>query len=85
MYATNPHTTEELKASTSYQIDCILEIELIHVNAHFLKRCQKCVDEGGEHFHVIRLLCNVTQLSGPVEKRHMPHVYRFSLKSSENA
>ena len=28
----------------------ILEDELINVNAHLLKRCQKCEDEGGQHF-----------------------------------
>ena len=33
----NPHTLEELKASIRHEIDCISEIELIHVNTHFLK------------------------------------------------
>ena len=28
----------------------ISEDELMCVNAHFLKRCQKCVAEGGQHF-----------------------------------
>ena len=44
----NPHTLEELKASIRHEIDCISEIEIIHVKARFLKRCQKCVDK--EHF-----------------------------------
>ena len=50
VYALNPRTSEELEASIRCEIDCILEIELIHVNAHFLKRWQKCVGEGGQHF-----------------------------------
>ena len=51
---TIPLTLEELKASIRRETDCISEIELISVNAHFLKRCQKCVDEGGQHFqHLI--------------------------------
>ena len=28
----------------------ISEDELMRVNASFLKRCQKCVDGGGQHF-----------------------------------
>ena len=51
VYATNHHTLEELKASIRREIDCISEIELIHVNAHFLKICQKCVDERGHFQH----------------------------------
>ena len=50
MYAMNPHTLEEIEAIIMRQIDCILEIELIHVSAHFLKRWQNCVDEVGQHF-----------------------------------
>ena len=37
VYATNPHTLEELKASIRCEIDCIPEIEIMRVNAHFLK------------------------------------------------
>ena len=55
VYATNPHTLEKLKASIRREIDCISEIELTHVNAHFLTRCQKCVDEGGQHFQHLML------------------------------
>ena len=50
-----PRILEELKASIGCKIDCISEIELIRVNAHFLKRCQKCVDEGGRHFQHLTL------------------------------
>ena len=50
VYAMNPHTLEELEASIRREIDCILEIHLIHISAHFLKRWQKLVDEGGQHF-----------------------------------
>ena len=50
-----PHTLEELKASIRREKDCILEIELMYVNAHLLKRCQKCVDEGGQHFQHLML------------------------------
>ena len=46
----NPHALEELKASIGLEIDSISEDELMRVNAHFLQRCQKCVDEGGQHF-----------------------------------
>ena len=51
----NPHTLEELKANIRREIDYISEIELIHVKARFLKRCQKCVDEGGQHFQHLML------------------------------
>ena len=37
VYATNPHISEELKPSIWREIDHISEIELIRVNAHFLK------------------------------------------------
>ena len=52
VYATNPHTLEELKASIRRKIDCISVpvIELMHVDTHILKRCKKCVDEGEQHF-----------------------------------
>ena len=53
VYATNPHTLEELKASIMREIYSISEIELIRVNANFLKRCQKCVDEGGHFQHLV--------------------------------
>ena len=49
------HTLEKLKASIRHEIDFILEIELMRLNAHFLKRCQKCVDEGGQHFQHLML------------------------------
>ena len=48
--AMNPHTLEEFEASIRREIDCILETKLIHLTAHFLKRRQKCVEEGGQHF-----------------------------------
>ena len=51
----NPHTLEELKEGIRSEIDCVSEIELIRVNAYFLKRCQKCVDEGGQHFQHLML------------------------------
>ena len=51
----NPYTLEELKASMRHDIDCISEIELIRINAHFLKGWQKCVDEGGQHFQHLML------------------------------
>ena len=46
VYATKPHTLEELKPGIRREIDCISEIELIRVNVHFLSPCEKCVDEG---------------------------------------
>ena len=49
------YTLEELKASIRREIDCISEIELIRVKAHFLKRLQKCVDEAGQHFQHLML------------------------------
>ena len=55
MYATNPHTLEELKVSIRREIDCISEISLIRVNSHFLKRDQKCVNEGEQHFQHLML------------------------------
>ena len=53
VYSTNHHTLEELKASIWREIDSISKDELMRVNAHFLKRCQKCVDEGGHHFQLM--------------------------------
>ena len=50
MYAMNPHILQELKANIRREIGCISEDELMHVYAHFVKRYQKCVDEGGQHF-----------------------------------
>ena len=47
--APNPFILEELKANIRR------ETELIRVNAYFLKRCQKCVDEGGQHFQHLML------------------------------
>ena len=55
MYATYPHTLEELKTIIRREIDSNSEDELMRVNAHFLKRCQKCVDEGGQHFQHLML------------------------------
>ena len=55
VYATNPHTLEELKANVTREIDSISEGELIRVKAHFLKGWQKCVDEGGQHFQHLML------------------------------
>ena len=53
-----------------YEIDSILE--LLCVNAHFLKRCQKCVDEGQLLSPVIRyvitFLCNFTHLYAIVQR-----------------
>ena len=46
VYATNPHTLEELKVSTRREIDYISEIELMHINTYFLKSCQICVHVG---------------------------------------
>ena len=51
----NPHILQELRASIRREICCISEDELIHVNAHFVKRYQKCVDEGGQHFQHLML------------------------------
>ena len=51
----DPHTLEELETNIRREIDCILEIDLIRVKAYFLKRCQKCVDEGGQHFQRLML------------------------------
>ena len=47
---TNRRPEEELKESIRREIDSILEDELIRLNSHFLKRCQKFVEEG--HFHL---------------------------------
>ena len=44
---------QELTASIRREI--ISEYELMRVNAHFLKRCQKCVNEGGQHFQHLML------------------------------
>ena len=55
VFATNYHILEELKASIKHEIASISEIELIRVNAHFRKRFQKCVDEGGQHFQHLML------------------------------
>ena len=49
IYAINPQVLQELKAGIRRGIDCILEDELMHVNAHFLRRYQNRVDEG-RHF-----------------------------------
>ena len=44
VYATNPHTLEELKADIRSEIDSISEDELMCVNAHFLKKMpEMCV------------------------------------------
>ena len=40
VYATNLDTLEELKPSIVREIDSISEDELMHVNAHFLKKMQ---------------------------------------------
>ena len=50
VYATNSHTLGKMKVSTRSEIDSISEDELMSIIAHFLKRFQKCVDEGGQHF-----------------------------------
>ena len=55
MYATNPHTLEELKTSISREIDCISEIALIRVNAHFMKKFRKYMDAEGQHFQHLML------------------------------
>ena len=55
VYATNVHILEEFKASIRREIDSILKDELIRVNSHLLNRCQKCVDEGGQHFQHLML------------------------------
>ena len=34
----NPQTLEELKANIRREIGCISEFELIHINAHFIKK-----------------------------------------------
>ena len=51
----NLNTLEELKVIIRCEIDCISKIELIRVNACFLKRCQICVDEGVQHFQHLML------------------------------
>ena len=51
LYATNPHTLEELKASIRCEIDYFGR----WINAHFLKICQKFVDEGEQHFRHLML------------------------------
>ena len=38
VYAMNPHTLEELKASIGREIESISEDELMLVNEHFLRR-----------------------------------------------
>ena len=48
----NPQTLEEFKVSIRCKIDCISEIQSMRVNAHFLKRSQKRVDEGGNFLHL---------------------------------
>ena len=53
---------EELEATIKRDIDCIPENELIRVNAHFLKRCQESVDEGGHVSCVIIFLRNFNHL-----------------------
>ena len=55
VYATNPQTLEELKTSIRREIDSISEDDLMHVNAHFLKRGQKCVNGGGQPFQHLML------------------------------
>lgn len=50
VYASNPHTLEELKQNIRREVEAISVDELMRVNANFLKRCQKCVDTGGHHF-----------------------------------
>ena len=55
-----PRTLEELKASIRREVDSISEIELIRVNAHLLKRCQKCEDEAEQHLMLqarLRIKC----------------------------
>ena len=51
----NPDTLQELKASVRREINSISDDDLMHVNANFLKRCQKCVDEGGQNFQQLML------------------------------
>ena len=50
----NPHTLEELKDVSCVKLT-ISEDELMRVNVHFLKRCQKLVVGGGQHFQYLLL------------------------------
>ena len=52
---TNPHILEDLRASIWREFDGISEIELMRVNAHFLKIFQEFVDEGGQHLQHLML------------------------------
>ena len=45
----------ELKESIRREIDSTSEDELMHVNSHFLERCQKYVDGGGQNFQHLML------------------------------
>ena len=55
VYATNPthYKNWNQVSSIRREIGCISETEWIHVNAHFLKICQQCVEE--EHFQHLML------------------------------
>ena len=45
VYKTNPHTLDELKQNIRTEINAISEAELMSVNANFLRRCRRCIDE----------------------------------------
>ena len=49
VYKTNPHTLNELKENIQTTIRSIMVEELVHVNNNFLKRCETCIQENGQH------------------------------------
>ena len=53
VYKTNPRTVEELKPNFSNEIN-INRGELQRVMRIFLKRCQKCMDNVGGQFQLLR-------------------------------
>nr|XP_020451198.1 uncharacterized protein LOC109957565 [Monopterus albus] len=50
VYASNPHTLDELKENITNTIRSITVEELRAVSANMLRRAQRCIDANGDHF-----------------------------------
>ena len=49
VYKTNPHSLNELKENIQTVIRSITVEELVRVNSNYLKKCETCVQENGQH------------------------------------